>query len=147
MCSKRHFHIDVQYVLDLYLVWIITWRSIPIMEVKIIMWSPMHIYWIFGWLEQKILGNYLKSTYNHHCLFLTGNILVLITIFHFMKCKSVTNIFIANLSFGDILVIGFALPFRVSNGLIYLYSGPKQWEFIIIQTWLWIGQICSKNTI
>ena len=32
-----------------------------------------------------------------------------------MTRESVTNIFIANLSFGDILVIGFALPFRVSN--------------------------------
>ena len=42
-------------------------------------------------------------------MFVSGNFLVLITIFHFMKCESVTNHFIANLSFGDILVIGFPL--------------------------------------
>ena len=64
-----------------------------------------------------------------------------------MKCKSVTNIFIANLSFGDILVIGFALPFRVSNVLTYLYSELKQGEFKIIETWLPMRQIYSENTI
>ena len=48
-------------------------------------------------------------------LYVSGNLLVIITIFHFMNRESVTNIFIANLSFGDILVIGFALPFRVSE--------------------------------
>ena len=37
-----------------------------------------------------------------------------------MNHESVTNIFIANLSFGDVLVIGFALPFRVSN-IIYSF--------------------------
>ena len=59
------------------------------------------------------------STGNHHQNYVSGNILVLITIFRFMNHGSVTNIFIANLSFGDILVIGFALPFRVSDILIY----------------------------
>ena len=44
-----------------------------------------------------------------------GNFLVIITIFRFMNGESVTNLFIANLSLGDILVIGFALPFRVSS--------------------------------
>ena len=38
-----------------------------------------------------------------------------------MNRESVTNLFIANLSLGDILVIGFALPFRVSNILIYFF--------------------------
>ena len=37
-----------------------------------------------------------------------------------MNRESVTNLFIAKLSFGDILVIGFALPFRVSE--IFIYS-------------------------
>ena len=49
-----------------------------------------------------------------HFLHLIGNILVVIMVFCFMNRESVTNVFIANLSFGDILVIGFALPFRVS---------------------------------
>ena len=48
-------------------------------------------------------------------MFISGNILVLITILRFMNRKSVTNFFIANLSFGDILVIGFSLPFSVSD--------------------------------
>ena len=39
---------------------------------------------------------------------------MIVTVFRFMKHENVTNLFIANLSFGDILVIGFALPFRVS---------------------------------
>ena len=38
-----------------------------------------------------------------------------------MKGESVTNLFIANLSFVDILVIGFALSFRVSEVLIYSF--------------------------
>ena len=32
-----------------------------------------------------------------------------------MNSENVTNLFIVNLSIGDILVIGFAMPFRVSN--------------------------------
>ena len=54
-------------------------------------------------------------------MFVLGNTLVLITIFRFMKRESVTNICIANLSFGDILVVGFALPFMVSDILTYVY--------------------------
>ena len=41
------------------------------------------------------------STDNHHPNYVSGNILVLITIFRFMNHGSVTNIFIANLSSGD----------------------------------------------
>ena len=40
--------------------------------------------------------------------------MVLITITRFMDKNNVTNIFIANLSIGDILVILFCLPFRVN---------------------------------
>ena len=37
-----------------------------------------------------------------------------------MNRESATNIFIANLSFGDIFVIGFALPFSVSDIFLYM---------------------------
>ena len=46
---------------------------------------------------------------------------MIITIFRFMNCESVTNLFIVNLSIGDILVIGFALPFRVSCLFIKMF--------------------------
>ena len=45
----------------------------------------------------------------------TGNLLVIITVFRYMNRDNVINLFIVNLSIGDILVIGFAMPFRVSN--------------------------------
>ena len=56
-----------------------------------------------------------KTEMLFNALYVSGNFLVIITIFRFMNRESVTNLFIANLSFGDILVIEFALPFRVSE--------------------------------
>ena len=44
----------------------------------------------------------------------SGNSLVLITITRFMDKTNVTNIFVANLSISDILVLLFCLPFRVN---------------------------------
>ena len=75
-------------------------------------------YILFGFTLNNHLGIYdlaahLYKVINENCF--SGNILVLITIFRFMNTKSVTNLFIVNLSFGDILVIGLALPFRVSD--------------------------------
>ena len=63
-------------------------------------------------LHIKLLAKLIFILFS--CIYKTGNILVIITIFRFMSRESITNIFIANLNAGDILVIGFALPFRVS---------------------------------
>ena len=79
--------------------------------------SPIFFPKAFGGIEEQIiLGNFFSQTINiKKLLCASGNIFVIITIFRFMNRESVTNLFIANLSFGDILVLGFALPFRVSN--------------------------------
>ena len=47
--------------------------------------------------------------------FVLGNLLVIITILGFMNKNNVTNLFILNLSIGDLLVVLFALPLRVST--------------------------------
>ena len=54
-----------------------------------------------------------------------GNLLVVITIFRFMNRKNVIYILIANLSVSDLLVIGFALPSRVSSFFLNPTKLPK----------------------
>ena len=51
--------------------------------------------------------------------YFTGNILVIITIFAYLNRRNITNMFIANLSISDTLVILIALPFRVSIELYF----------------------------
>ena len=50
-----------------------------------------------------------------------GNILVIITVIGYLNKRNVTNMFIVNLSVGDVLVILFALPLKV-NTLTLLHS-------------------------
>ena len=45
----------------------------------------------------------------------SGNILVVATVIGFLNRRNVTNMFIVSLSIGDIFVILFSLPFRVSR--------------------------------
>ena len=51
----------------------------------------------------------LREGYLH----ISGNILVILTIRFFMPPGNVTNIFVANLALGDLLVLSVSLPFKV----------------------------------
>ncbi len=54
----------------------------------------------------------------------TGNLLVIVTVFGFLNHRQVTNIFIASLSISDFLVILFAMPFKVRTGQIQEPKNP-----------------------
>ena len=74
--------------------------------------------------------------------------LVIITIFRFMDRETVINLFIANLSFGDTLVIGFALPLRVSFlGLSFFGPSLKFFQQLVSLTCIFWILYCLLGNI
>ena len=70
-------------------------------------------------------SSYMPVIYQMYtCIFviaLLGNILVLYTVASNRKMHTVTNLFIANLAVGDLLIIVFCVPFSVASIIVLQY--------------------------
>lgn len=60
---------------------------------------------------------FLPSFYSIICLFgVTGNLLVILTYFYFKRLKTMTDVYLLNLSFADLLFV-LSLPFWAANSM------------------------------
>lgn len=106
---------------------------------------------------------FMPTFYSLLCfLGLTGNILVILTYFYFKRLKTMTDVYLLNLSFADLL-FAFSLPFWAANSMtewvlglapckimhtaykVSFYSGMFLLTFISIDRYLAIAKAVSAH--